>query len=83
MKEHIVIVGGGQAAAHAINEIRKINTDCSLSLISEEKELPYERPPLSKEYITQEKNLDDFLFFDKQFYQSKDVNVKLNLIVEN
>ena len=46
MEEQIVIVGGGQAAAYAIQAIRKINSEYKIVLISEENELPYERPPL-------------------------------------
>ena len=50
-KKHIVILGGGQTAAYAAQEIRKIDNSSKLTIISEENHLPYERPPLSKDLI--------------------------------
>ena len=47
----ILILGGGQAAAYAAKEIRSIDNGSDVTIISEEKHLPYERPPLSKDYI--------------------------------
>ena len=83
MRENIVIVGGGQAGAYAINSIRKINTDCYITLISEETELPYERPPLSKECIKGEKKYQDCIIFDKSYYEKNNINLNLNTIVED
>lgn len=48
---NIVIVGGGQAGANAILALRSHNYTGDITLISEEKHLPYERPPLSKDAI--------------------------------
>ena len=78
MEEQIVIVGGGQAAAYAIQAIRKINSEYKIVLISEENELPYERPPLSKDYIIRDKNIKNFNFFDDNFYQSNNISLVLN-----
>ena len=83
MRENIVIVGGGQAGAYAINSIRKINADCYITLISEENDLPYERPPLSKECIKGEKKYQDCIIFDKSFYEKNNINLNLNTIVED
>lgn len=46
-----LIVGGGLAAAHAVEGIRTVDPDGDLLLVSEEEEPPYHRPPLSKEYL--------------------------------
>jgi len=43
-----ILVGGGMAAGSAISGIREIDTNGSILMISEENELPYNRPPLSK-----------------------------------
>ena len=43
-----LIVGGGMAAAAAVRGIREIDAGSSIGLISEEGDLPYKRPPLSK-----------------------------------
>ncbi|MGQ0844071.1 MAG: NAD(P)/FAD-dependent oxidoreductase [Sporichthyaceae bacterium] len=49
--QRFVIVGGGQAAAAAAAELRDREFDGEIVLLSEEQEYPYERPPLSKEYL--------------------------------
>jgi len=47
----IVIVGGGQAAGAAMRKLRELRFDGEVVLVSEEEHAPYERPPLSKEYL--------------------------------
>ncbi len=64
----ILIIGGGQAAAYASKEIRSIDNVSDVTIISEEKYLPYERPPLSKDYILEKVAFNDLLFFPKNFY---------------
>jgi NADPH-dependent 2,4-dienoyl-CoA reductase/sulfur reductase-like enzyme len=46
-----LIVGGGLAAASAMDGIREVNPAASIVLITEESEPPYQRPPLSKEFL--------------------------------
>ena len=47
----ILIIGGGQAGAQAIDTLRREGFDGRLVLIGDEPELPYQRPPLSKKYL--------------------------------
>ena len=56
-----VLVGGGQAAAAAAEELRKREFDGEIVLLTNEREYPYERPPLSKEYLLSG-NGDELLF---------------------
>jgi 3-phenylpropionate/trans-cinnamate dioxygenase ferredoxin reductase subunit len=51
----MVIVGGGMAGARAIVSLRANGFQGSITLISEETLLPYDRPPLSKAMLTDEK----------------------------
>ena len=69
----ILIIGGGQAAAYASKEIRSIDTDSDVTIISEEKYLPYERPPLSKDYILDKVTFNNLLFFPKNFYVENNI----------
>lgn len=46
-----VIVGGGLAAASAVDGIRDVDAEASIAILTEEAEPPYQRPPLSKEYL--------------------------------
>tara|TARA_B100000902_G_scaffold333840_1_gene332605 strand:+ start:199 stop:1431 length:1233 start_codon:yes stop_codon:yes gene_type:complete len=69
----ILILGGGQAAAYAAKEIRSIDNGSDVTIISEEKHLPYERPPLSKDYILEKVALNDILFFQENFYSENNI----------
>jgi 3-phenylpropionate/trans-cinnamate dioxygenase ferredoxin reductase subunit len=69
----ILILGGGQAAAYASKEIRSIDTGSDVTIISEEKYLPYERPPLSKDYILDKVTFNNPLFFPKNFYVENNI----------
>ena len=72
-KEEIIILGGGQAAAYAAKEIRTINNYSNLTIITEENTLPYERPPLSKDYLLNKMDFEKCLFFDKSFYDENKI----------
>ena len=50
----ILIIGGGQAGAQAIDTLRREGFGGRLVLIGDEPELPYQRPPLSKKYLSGE-----------------------------
>ncbi len=50
-KPRIVAVGGGVASAAAIAELRSEGFDGDITLVSAEDTVPYERPPLSKEFL--------------------------------
>ena len=46
-----LLIGGGMASAHCAAELRKRGAEGSILLVGREPEPPYERPPLSKEYL--------------------------------
>jgi 3-phenylpropionate/trans-cinnamate dioxygenase ferredoxin reductase subunit len=50
-KPRIVGIGGGVASAAAVAELRKEGFDGDITLVSAEDTVPYERPPLSKEFL--------------------------------
>ena len=47
----VVIIGAGHAGVAAATALRKLDKDINITLISEEKNLPYHRPPLSKKTV--------------------------------
>ena len=71
----ILILGAGQSAVYAASEIRKHDTDSIINIFNEENYLPYERPPLSKDFLLNEKKEDKFLFFSKDFYEEKRIEL--------
>jgi 3-phenylpropionate/trans-cinnamate dioxygenase ferredoxin reductase subunit len=50
-RPRIVVIGGGAGSAAALAELRKQGFDGDLTLVSAEDTVPYERPPLSKEFL--------------------------------
>ena len=50
-QSRIVVIGGGAGSAAGVAELRKLGFDGSLTLVSAENTVPYERPPLSKGFL--------------------------------
>lgn len=73
----IVIIGGGLAGAKAVEALRDRDFDGRITLFAEEERLPYERPPLSKEYLAGKKSLTDFTVHDSDWYDDHNVDLRL------
>lgn len=73
----IVIVGGGLAAATAAEELRERGYEGELALYAAEDHLPYERPPLSKEVLLGDEDLDIVYRHDADWYAEHDVELHL------
>jgi 3-phenylpropionate/trans-cinnamate dioxygenase ferredoxin reductase component len=74
---HVAVVGGGQAAARSIAAMREAGFDGAITLIGEERELPYERPPLSKEALFGAPAPTPATIFNEAFYAERDVDLSL------
>lgn len=72
-----VIVGGGLAGAKAVEALRDSDFDGQIILFAEESRLPYERPPLSKEYLAGKKTLADFTVHNSDWYVDRHVDLRL------
>lgn len=72
-----VIVGGGLAAARAAEAVRKSGFDGEVMLIGAERELPYDRPPLSKEYLAGVGERDALFIHPPSFYSDARIAVEL------
>ena len=82
MYERIVIAGGGQAAAQAVDTLRRKGFTGTLVLIGEEPWLPYQRPPLSKKYLAGSLERERLLLRPAHFYESHAVETRLGRRVE-
>ncbi len=69
----VVIVGAGHAGAHAAISLRQLGFGGSLAVVGDEPEPPYERPPLSKEYLSGEKTFDRLLIRPPAFWDERKV----------
>ena len=73
--KNLVIVGGGQSAAQCVLTLKRNAFKNKITLISEEKHIPYQRPPLSKEYLSDEVTLDRVYMKSKEFYDQNNVEI--------
>ncbi len=70
MPDCIVVVGGGHAAAQAVDSLRRDGFTGRLVLVAGEPELPYQRPPLSKKFLAGELEADRLPFRHAQYYET-------------
>ncbi|MEX2197012.1 MAG: FAD-dependent oxidoreductase [Thermoleophilaceae bacterium] len=71
-----VIVGAGLAGAKAAETLRAEGFDGSVVLIGAEAQRPYERPPLSKEYLRGEAGREKLFVHDEDFYVSHSIELR-------
>jgi 3-phenylpropionate/trans-cinnamate dioxygenase ferredoxin reductase subunit len=77
MQYDIVIVGAGHGGAQAAIALRQNKFEGSIAVIGDEPELPYERPPLSKEYFSGEKTFERILIRPAAFWDERQVEMLL------
>jgi 3-phenylpropionate/trans-cinnamate dioxygenase ferredoxin reductase component len=70
-----LLVGGGIASAYCASELRKRNAEGSILLVGREPEPPYDRPPLSKEYLRGEASREDALVNPREWYADNEVEL--------
>ena len=78
MQFDIVIVGAGHGGAQAAIALRQAKFEGTIAIIGDEPELPYERPPLSKEYFSGEKAFERILIRPAAFWAERNVEMLLN-----
>jgi len=78
----IVVLGGGQAGAQAVETLRREGYLGDLVMVSEEPHLPYQRPPLSKKYLSGELTEERLWFHRQSFYDEHQIALRLGLRAE-
>ncbi|MBF5090492.1 MULTISPECIES: NAD(P)/FAD-dependent oxidoreductase [unclassified Novosphingobium] len=73
----VVIVGAGHGGAQAAIALRQNGFEGTILMIGREPEPPYERPPLSKEYLAREKTFERLYIRPAQFWDDKAVTLML------
>jgi 3-phenylpropionate/trans-cinnamate dioxygenase ferredoxin reductase subunit len=74
--DRIVIVGAGLAAARAAETLRKDGYEGSITMIGDEPERPYLRPPLSKEYLRGEGDREQVYIHPATFYAEQRIDLR-------
>ena len=70
-----LIIGGGLAGAYCASELRRLGADGSILLAGREPEPPYDRPPLSKEYLRGEASREDAYVNSVDWYEENGIEL--------
>jgi 3-phenylpropionate/trans-cinnamate dioxygenase ferredoxin reductase subunit len=77
MKESVVIIGASHAAAQTCVSLRQGGWAGDITVIGEERVLPYHRPPLSKDFLSGEKGIEDILIRPAEAYEVANIDMRL------
>jgi 3-phenylpropionate/trans-cinnamate dioxygenase ferredoxin reductase component len=78
-EEGIVIVGAGQAAAQLVVSLRSGGFAGPITIIGDEPFLPYQRPPLSKKFLSERPAPESLYLRPAQFWSERDVQFMLGI----
>lgn len=68
-----LLIGGGIAAANCARWLRESGADGSILLVGREPDLPYDRPPCSKEYLRGSQTREEALFKPAEWYAEQEI----------
>jgi NADPH-dependent 2,4-dienoyl-CoA reductase/sulfur reductase-like enzyme len=74
--ERIVIVGGGPAARAAAEAYRETGGAGTVTIIAREDEVPYERPPLTKDFLRGESDRESLPLADRDWYVERGIGLR-------
>lgn len=77
----IVIVGAGHAAGQAAASLRQGKYEGDITIIGDEAHIPYQRPPLSKQYLAGEHGTEKVYLRPENFYPDKNIRLLRNTTV--
>ena len=76
-----IIVGTGLTGISAAEGIRQLDSSGSILLLGAEKDMPYDRPPLSKQLWSGAKSVDEIFLHDESFYKAESFDLRLGVKV--
>ena len=79
----VIIAGGGQAGFSCASKLREFGFEGRIIMVAEESQAPYQRPPLSKTYMTGEMTLDRILLRPNSFYEEKSIELLNNTLIDS
>ena len=76
-KFDVLIVGGGHGGSSAAMTLRQEGFAGTVAIVTDETSPPYERPPLSKDYLAQEKPFERILIRPESYWRERQVELLL------
>ena len=83
MNETCVIIGAGQAGAQAAHSLRQSGHEGGIVMLGDEAHPPYQRPPLSKKYLSGELEAERLWLRPAEFYETNHIDLKLGTSVSS
>ena len=77
----MVIIGCGQAGGQAAASLRQEKYEGPITMIGQEPYIPYQRPPLSKQYLSGEQEKEKLSLRQESFYSEKEISLMLETSV--
>lgn len=81
MTQKVVIIGASIAGTFATSALRRNGFEGDITLISAEQSLPYDKPPLSKEWMQEKENEAPPKLKKDQYYENKRINLELGVTI--
>jgi NADPH-dependent 2,4-dienoyl-CoA reductase/sulfur reductase-like enzyme len=78
-EERIVIVGGGPAAHAAAGAYREAGGSAALAILAREADPPYERPPLTKDFLRGEAGREELPLVDRDWYREHGIELRTGI----
>ena len=81
--KRIVVIGAGQAGFSVVSKLRSLGFDGEITLLGEEPDPPYQRPPLSKAYLMGDMERERLYFRPERFYSDQAIDLRLGVRAES
>lgn len=78
----VVVIGAGQAGIGLADAVRARSVCVHVTVVGGEDELPYERPPLSKDVLMGKASVDDIRLRSRDWYRTHEVDLRLSAWAE-
>jgi 3-phenylpropionate/trans-cinnamate dioxygenase ferredoxin reductase component len=82
-QNRVVIVGAGHGGANAAALLRQQGFEGEIVMLSDESEVPYQRPPLSKDFLKADLPSHELLIKPEEFYAEQNIDLRLGVVVES
>lgn len=77
MSKKVIIIGAGHGGIQVVASLREEGFDGEIVLIASEKEMPYQKPPLSKGYLQGKQSEEAILFRAATYYENNNIHLRL------
>jgi NADPH-dependent 2,4-dienoyl-CoA reductase/sulfur reductase-like enzyme len=78
-----LLIGGGLASSQAAKQLRQLDPQATITLVTDDPHPPYDHPPLSKDFLRGEMPKEKVFFDDPSFYETQKIELQLGSAVRS